>query len=195
MKNQINILLDAGIIQPSTSPYCAPVLLVKNSDGSFRLVADLRKLNSKTIPDNFPLPKIDEMIDQLSGAKFFSTMDLTSGFHQISMHSDHMHYTGIATEFGLFEYKRLPFGLKNASASFQRLMSIVLAGLSDLQIACYIDDVIIASHNFPRPLATTRMSFSEINCSKSKGEAEQMLLFAISNLLFRSYRERGTGFT
>ncbi|GBN06963.1 Retrovirus-related Pol polyprotein from transposon 412 [Araneus ventricosus] len=76
MKNQINILLDAGIIQPSTSPYCAPVLLVKKSDGSFRLVADLRKLNSKTIPDNFPLPKIDEMIDQLSGAKFFQPWTL-----------------------------------------------------------------------------------------------------------------------
>ncbi|GBN09347.1 Retrovirus-related Pol polyprotein from transposon 17.6, partial [Araneus ventricosus] len=118
MKNQINILLDAGIIQPSTSPYCAPVLLVKKSDGSFRLVADLRKLNSKTILDNFPLPKIDEMIDQLSGAKFFSTMDLTSGFHQMSRHPDHMHYTGIATEFGLFEYKRLPFGLKKCECQF-----------------------------------------------------------------------------
>ncbi|GBN97989.1 Retrovirus-related Pol polyprotein from transposon 17.6 [Araneus ventricosus] len=168
MKNQINILLDAGIIQPSTSPYCAPVLLVKKSDGSFRLVADLRKLNSKTIPDNFPLPKIDEMIDQLSGAKFFSTMDLTSGFHQMSMHSDHMHYTGIATEFGLFEYKRLPFGLKNASASFQRLMSIVLAGLSDLQIACYIDDVIIASHNFQDHLQRLELVFQRLIAANLK---------------------------
>ncbi|GBO01669.1 Retrovirus-related Pol polyprotein from transposon 297, partial [Araneus ventricosus] len=184
MKNQINILLDAGIIQPSTSPYCAPVLLVKKSDGSFRLVADLRKLNSKTIPDNFPLPKIDEMIDQLSGAKFFSTMDLTSGFHQMSMHPDHMHYTGIATEFGLFEYKRLPFGLKNASASFQRLMSIVLAGLSDLQIACYIDDVIIASHNFQDHLQRLELVFQRLTAANLKVKPSKcsFLQFEISFL-------------
>ncbi|GBN53915.1 Retrovirus-related Pol polyprotein from transposon 297 [Araneus ventricosus] len=184
MKNQINILLDAGIIQPSTSPYCAPVLLVKKSDGSFRLVADLRKLNSKTIPDNFPLPKIDEMIDQLSGATFFSTMDLTSGFHQMSMHPDHMHYTGIATEFGLFEYKRLPFGLKNASASFQRLMSIVLAGLSDLQIACYIDDVIIASHNFQDHLQRLELVFQRLTAANLKVKSSKcsFLQFEISFL-------------
>nr|GBM06712.1 Retrovirus-related Pol polyprotein from transposon 17.6 [Araneus ventricosus] len=184
MRNQINILLDAGIIQPSTSPYCAPVLLVKKSDGSFRLVADLRKLNSKTIPDNSPLPKIDEMIDQLSGAKFFSTMDLTSGFHQMSMHPDHMHYTGIATEFGLFEYKRLPFGLKNASASFQRLMRIVLAGLSDLQIACYIDDVIIASHNFQDHLQRLELVFQRLTAANLKVKPSKcsFLQFEISFL-------------
>ncbi|GBN30274.1 Retrovirus-related Pol polyprotein from transposon 17.6 [Araneus ventricosus] len=184
MKNQINILLDAGIIQPSTSPYCAPVLLVKKSDGSFRLVADLRKLNSKTIPDNFPLPKIDEMIDQLSGATFFSTMDLTSGFHQMSMHPDHMQYTGTATEFGLFEYKRLPFFLKNASASFQRLMSIVLASLSDLQIACYIDDVIIASHNFQDHLQRLELVFQRLTAANLKVKPSKcsFLQFEISFL-------------
>ncbi|GIY33750.1 hypothetical protein CDAR_382811 [Caerostris darwini] len=81
----------------------------------------------------------------LSGSKFFSTSDLTSGFHQMQMNPSHAHLTGITTEFGLLQYKRLPFGLKNAGASFQRLMNIVLAGSSDLKIACYIDDIIIAS--------------------------------------------------
>ncbi|GIY01559.1 hypothetical protein CDAR_456991 [Caerostris darwini] len=168
MKKQINILLDAGIIQPSTSSYAAPVLLVKKSDGSFRLVADLRKLNSKTIPDNFPLPNLNEMIDMLSGSKFFSTSDLTSGFHQMQMNPSHAHLTGITTEFGLFQYKRLPFGLKNAGASFQRLMSIVLAGLSDLKIACYIYDIIIASKTFEEHMNRLEIVFKRLQSANLK---------------------------
>ncbi|GBO34990.1 Retrovirus-related Pol polyprotein from transposon 17.6 [Araneus ventricosus] len=131
MRSQINVLLEAGIIQPSTSSFSAPVILVKKSDGSYRLVADLRKLNAKTVPDNYPLPNLTEMIDNLSGANFFSTLDLTSSFHQMVMHPDHTKYTVIATKFGLFEYKRLPFGLRNAIAGFQRLMNLVLAGLNE----------------------------------------------------------------
>ncbi|GBM68184.1 Retrovirus-related Pol polyprotein from transposon opus [Araneus ventricosus] len=113
MKKQINVLLEASIIRASKSPFCAPVLLVEKADKSYRLVADLRKLNKKTIYDNFPLPNLTEMIDNLSGAKHFSTLDLTSGIHQMVMHPDHTKYTAIATEFGSYEYKRLPFGLKN----------------------------------------------------------------------------------
>ncbi|GBO04446.1 Retrovirus-related Pol polyprotein from transposon 17.6 [Araneus ventricosus] len=162
MKKQINLLLEAGIIQPSKSPFCAPVLLVKKADNSYRLVADLRKLNSKTIPDNFPLPNLTEMIDGLSGAKYFSTLDLTSGFHQMVMHPDHTKYTAIATEFGLYEYKCLPFGLKNASASFQRLMNLVLAGLNEFHISCYIDDLVIASQDFETHIKRLQMVFDRL---------------------------------
>ncbi|GBM99785.1 Retrovirus-related Pol polyprotein from transposon 17.6 [Araneus ventricosus] len=162
MRRQINILLEAGIIQPSNSPYAAPVLLVRKPDGSFRLVADLRKLNEKTIPDNFPLPNLTEMVDMLSGAKFFTSMDLTSGFHQMKMHPDHAFLTGIATEFGVFEFKSLPFGLRNASANFQRLMRIVLAGLSHLQIGCYIDDIIIASKSVEDHLSKLEIVFKRL---------------------------------
>ncbi|GBN68910.1 Retrovirus-related Pol polyprotein from transposon 17.6 [Araneus ventricosus] len=162
MKRQINILLEAGIIQQSTSPFAAPVLLVKKSDGSYRLVADLRKLNAKAIPDNFPLPYLNEMIDNLAGVKFFSTLDLTSGFHQMVMHPDHTKYTAIATEFGLYEYKRLLFGLKNASASFQRLMNLVLAGLNEFQISCYIDDLVNASTDFDGHIDKLKMVFDRL---------------------------------
>ncbi|GBO34068.1 Retrovirus-related Pol polyprotein from transposon 17.6 [Araneus ventricosus] len=162
MKRQINILLEAGIIQQSISPFAAPVLLVKKSDGSYRLVADLRKLNAKTIPDNFPLPNLNEMIDNLAGAKIFSTLDLTSDFHQMVMHPDHTKYTAIATEFGLYEYKRLPFGLKNASASFQRLMNLVLAGLNEFQISCYIDDLVIASTDVDGHIDKLKMVFDRL---------------------------------
>ncbi|GBO40891.1 Retrovirus-related Pol polyprotein from transposon 297 [Araneus ventricosus] len=168
MKRQINILLDAGIIQPSKSAYAAPVLLVQKSDGSYRLVSDLRKLNSKTIPDNFPLPNLSEMIDMLSGAKYFTLMDLTSGFHQMSMHPDHSHLTAIITEFGLFEYKRIPFGLKNANASFQRLISIVLVGLNDLKVACYIDDVVVASNSFQEHIERLELVFQRLRTANLK---------------------------
>ncbi|GBN28995.1 Retrovirus-related Pol polyprotein from transposon opus [Araneus ventricosus] len=83
MRRQINILLEAGIIQSSNSPYASPILLVRKPDGSYRLVADLRKLNEKAMPDNFPLPNLTEMADMLREAKFFTSMDLTSGFHQM----------------------------------------------------------------------------------------------------------------
>ncbi|GBN86553.1 Retrovirus-related Pol polyprotein from transposon 297 [Araneus ventricosus] len=136
MRRQINTLLEADIIQHSKSAYAAPVLLVKKSDDSYRLVANFCKLISKTIPDKFLLPNLNEMIDMLSGEKYLTTMDLTSGSHQISLHPNSSHLTGITTEFGLFEYKKLPFGLRNASSSFQSLMSIVLDGLNDLQIEC-----------------------------------------------------------
>ncbi|GBM14503.1 Transposon Ty3-I Gag-Pol polyprotein [Araneus ventricosus] len=168
MRSQINVLLEAGIIQPSTSSFSAPVILVKKSDGSYRLVADLRKLNAKTVPDNYPLPNYAEMIDNLSGAKFFSTLDLTSGFHQMFMHPDHTKYTAIATEFGLFEYKRLPFGLRNASASFQRLMNLVLAGLNEFQISCYIDDLVIAAGSFDEHLAKLEMVFQRLQKANLK---------------------------
>ncbi|GBN55760.1 Retrovirus-related Pol polyprotein from transposon 17.6 [Araneus ventricosus] len=168
MKKQINTLLDAGIIQPSSSAYSAPVMLVKKADGSHRLVADLRKLNEKTIPDNFPLPNLTEMVDMLSGAKYFSSMDLTSGFHQLKMHPSSAHLTGISTEFGLFEYTRMPFGLRNASSSFQRLMSIVLAGLSELQVSVYIDDVIIASKSISEHIERLEIVFQRLTTANLK---------------------------
>ncbi|GBL90462.1 Retrovirus-related Pol polyprotein from transposon 297 [Araneus ventricosus] len=162
MRRQINILLEAGIIQPSNNPYAAPVLLVRKPDGNYRLVSDLRKLNEKTIPDNFPLPNLTEMVDMLSGAKFFTSMNLTSGFHQMKMHPDHAFLTGIATKFDVFEFKRLPFGLRNASASFKRLMSLVLAGLSHLQIGCHIDDIIIASKSVEDHLSKLEIVFKRL---------------------------------
>ncbi|GBM07282.1 Retrovirus-related Pol polyprotein from transposon 297 [Araneus ventricosus] len=168
MKNQINQLLDAGIIQPSKTAYSAPVMLVKKADGSYRLVADLRKINEKTIPDNFPLPNLTEMVDMLSGAKYFTSMDLTSGFHQMKMHPSYAHLTGISTEFGLFEFKRMPFGLKNASSSFQRLMSIVLAGLSELQVSCYIDDVVVASKTVQEHLERLEIVFQRFTAANLK---------------------------
>lgn len=163
MKRQIDQLLEAGVIEPSTTPYAAPVLLVKKQDGSYRLVSDLRKLNEKTLPDNFPLPNMNEMLDMLGGANYFSTLDLTSGFYQMKLDEEDIHKTGIVVQnMGSFHYLRLPFGLKNASASFQRLMSLILAGLSPLSIGVYIDDIIIASKTFSEHLDRLEIVFNRL---------------------------------
>lgn len=147
LDRQINELLETGIITHSKSPYAAPVILVKKKNNTYRLCTDFRKLNLKTLPDSFPIPCINDLVDNLSGAKFFTTLDLCSGFFQMKIHPDHTYKTAFATEHGLYEWQRVPFGLKNSPNSFQRLMSIVLSGLKPFQIAVYLDDIIIASHS------------------------------------------------
>ena len=104
---------------------------------------DFRKLNDLTIGDSFPLPNITEILDQLGNAKYFSTLDLASGYHQIPMKEEHKNRTAFSTPHGHYEFNRMPFGLKNAPATFQRLMNTVLTGLQGLQCLVYLDDIVI----------------------------------------------------
>ena len=145
MDEQLNILLEANIIVPSNSNYASPVLLVKKADGGYRLAVDFRKLNKKLKKDTFPIPNINETIDSLSGARYFSTLDLMSGFHQQEIPKEHQHYTAITTHRGTFQFQRSPFGLSSSPNSFQRLMNLVLSDLSPLNILVYIDDICISS--------------------------------------------------
>ncbi|XP_033363072.1 uncharacterized protein LOC117241209 [Bombus vosnesenskii] len=111
----------------------------------WRLVIDYRKLNDKTIGDAFPLPNITEILDQLGSAKYFSTFDLASGFHQIRMSQEDAHKTAFSTPYGHFQFKRMPFGLKDAPATFQRLMNSILSGLQGIELFVYLDDIVIYS--------------------------------------------------
>lgn len=145
---QISKMLDENIISHSISPWNSPVWIVpKKQDASgkkkWRIVIDYRKLNDVTVGDSFPLPNISDILDQLGHSKYFSTIDLTSGFHQIKMSPTDAEKTAFSTPSGHYQFNRMPFGLKNAPATFQRLMNSVLAGLQNIKCFVYLDDIVV----------------------------------------------------
>ena len=141
VKDNIQGLLGKGIMQASTSPFASPIVVARKKDQSIRLCDDYRKLNSKTVRDAFPLQRIVESLDALHGTRYFSTL----GFHQIAMHPDDQHKTAFSTPFGLFEYTRMPFGLCNSPAIFQRLMQNIFNDSVFQILLIYLDDLIIYS--------------------------------------------------
>lgn len=148
VREHISELLRKGVIQESSSSYASPVVLVRKSDGSLRLCVDYRRLNAKTRRDAFPLPRIEESLDALSGAEFFSTIDLASGYHQVAVHEKDRDKTAFTTPFGLYEYLRMPFGLCNAPATFQRLMQATMSDLVFQIVLIYLDDLLVFSSTF-----------------------------------------------
>ncbi|XP_045479182.1 uncharacterized protein LOC123684075 [Harmonia axyridis] len=141
-------MLDQNILRPSNSPWNSPIWIVpKKMDASgkqkWRLVCDFRKLNEITIGDSYPLPNIENILDQLGNAIYFSTLDLASGFYQIELEENDKFKTAIATPSGLFEFNRMPMGLKNSPSRLARLMNIVLSGLQGNMCFCYLDDVVV----------------------------------------------------
>ena len=123
---QLKKMQEMSVIQPSKSPWSSPVVLVRKKDGSHRFCVDYRKLNSVTKADNYPLPRIDDLLDQLGKSNYFSTLDLASGFWQIKVHQNSQERTAFSTPHGLFEFQVMPFGLTNAPSVFQRLMQQVV---------------------------------------------------------------------
>ena len=153
---QLRDMQSQGVIQPSISPWANPVVLVRKKDGSLRFCVDYRELNTVTKTDQFPLPRIDDMLDQLGRAKYFTTLDLAAGYWQVKMHPEAKEKTAFVTYQGLYEFNVMPFGLKNAPAVFQRLMQRVLMGLNPASgpdfVATYLDDVLIFSPSFEEHL-------------------------------------------
>lgn len=144
-KAHIHQLLKAQSIRESSSPFASPIVLVKKKDGSLRLCVDYRLLNSKTRKDAFPLPRIEESLDALSGARWFSTLDLAAGYHQVPVTEKDKMKTAFCTPFGLFEWNRMPFGLCNAPSTFQRLMERIFGDQHCQSVLLYLDDVVVFS--------------------------------------------------
>lgn len=147
IKRQVKTLYDNDLIEPSTSNYNSPLILVPkkspNDSKSYRMCVDFRAINKKLIADKFPLPRIDDILDNLGRAKYFSVLDLFSGFHQIPLHEDSRDLTSFSTDQGAFRWKVLPFGLNVAPNSFSRMMSIAFSGLEPNRAFLYIDDIIV----------------------------------------------------
>lgn len=159
---QVEEMLEGGVVRQSESPWNSPIILVKKRDGSSRFCIDYRKLNNVTVKDAYPLPRIDETLDALGGARFFSTLDLASGYWQVEVTEEDKPKTAFTTGKGHYEFNVMPFGLSNAPATFQRLMDLVLTGLQYEECLVYLDDVIIFSSTFEEHMSRLRSVFSRL---------------------------------
>jgi hypothetical protein len=145
LKEQLQDLMQKGSIRPSASPWGAPILFVKKKDGSMRLCIDYRQLNRATIRNRYPLPRIDDLFDQLQGAKVFSKIDLRSGYHQLKIKKEDIPKTAFRTRYGHYEFLVMPFGLTNAPAAFMDLMNRVFQPYLDQFVIVFIDDILVYS--------------------------------------------------
>ncbi|XP_048617044.1 uncharacterized protein LOC125589006 [Brassica napus] len=145
LKKQLEDLMEKGFIRPSSSPWGAPVLFVKKKDGSMRLCIDYRGINNITIKDKYPLSRIDELLDHLRGASWFSKIDLASGYHHFPISEGDVMKTAFRTRYGQYEFVVMPFGLTNAPAAFMRLMNEVFHDYLDKFVIIFIDDILIYS--------------------------------------------------
>ena len=147
LKSQLDELMAKGYIRPSVSPWGAPVLFVKKKDGSMRLCIDYRELNNVTVKNRYPLPRIDDLFDQLKGAGAYSKIDLRSGYHQLRVANEDIEKTAFRTRYGHYEFIVMPFGLTNAPAVFMDLMNRVFSPYLDRFVVVFIDDILVYSKN------------------------------------------------
>ena len=161
-KALIQGMMEKKVMQPSNSPWAAPVVLVRKKDGSLRFCVDYRKINTITRKDAYPLPRVDDTLDTLAGAKWFSALDLLSGYWQVEVAAEDREKTAFCSPEGLFEFNVMPFGLCNAPATFQRLMDMVLTGLQWDSCLVYLDDILIIGKTFSEHLLNLRNVFGRL---------------------------------
>ena len=147
LKTQLEELIKLGFIRPSHSPWGAPVLFVKKKDGTMRLCIDYRELNKVTVKNKYPLPRIDDLFDQLAGTAVYSKIDLRSGYHQLKVREEDVPKTAFRTRYGHYEFLVMPFGLTNAPAAFMNLMNRVFEDYLDKFVIVFIDDILIYSRS------------------------------------------------
>ncbi|GJV94778.1 putative reverse transcriptase domain-containing protein [Tanacetum coccineum] len=147
LAEQLKELSDKGFIRPSSSPWGAPILFVKKKDGSFRMCIDYRELNKLTVKNRYPLPRIDDLFDQLQGSSIYSKIDLRSGYHQLRVREEDIPKTAFRTRYGHYEFQVMPFGLTNAPAVFMDLMNRVCKPYLDKFVIVFIDDILIYSRD------------------------------------------------
>ena len=170
-------MLSHDLIEPTSSPWASNVVLVRKKDNSLRFCIDYRHLNNVTVKDSYPLPRIDTCFDALGGAKYFSTLDLRQGFFQVAMDEESQEKTAFVTRRGVYKFKVLAFGLSNSPAVFQRLMDLVLAGLTWEICLAFLDDIIVMSKDFNQHLERLGQVFDRLRKANLKLKAEKCHLF------------------
>ena len=172
MAHQLHEMQQNGIIKPSNSPWASPIVLVRKKDRTLRLCVDYRNLNSVTKPDKFPIPRIDDILDQLGESKHFSTLDMASGYWQIKVSEESQEKTAFITQSGLYEFRGMPFGLTNAPGVFQRLMQRVIGGLNPKEgtdfVRVYIDDLVVFSRSLEEHVVHLRQVLTQLRSANLK---------------------------
>ena len=174
---QVGEMLKAGIIEPSTSPWSSNVVMIKKKDGSLRFCVDYRKLNSVTVKDSYPLPRIDSCLETLEGSNFFSGFDLCSGYYQVKMDEKDAPKTGFVTRNGLWQFRKMSMGLTNSGATFQRVMDLAMRGLNMFTCLVYLDDIIVFSKDVASHLVRLRQLFQRLRTANLKMKVSKCKLF------------------
>ena len=149
LEEELDKLMQIGCVEPSSSLYASPLVLVRKKEGGLRVCVDYRNINQSTVLDRYPIPRIDELVDMVGCRKprIFSSLDLMRGYHQVRMAEDSKQKTAFTCHLGLFQYRRMLFGLTNAPATFQHLMSQLFSGKEWAFVFVYLDDILIASES------------------------------------------------
>ena len=177
IEEELDRMLDAGLIESSDSPYASPVVLVTKKDGSPRFCVDYRGLNAKSVKNSWPIPNINDCLDCLSGGRYFSTLDLASGYHQCEIEEADRHKTAFVTHKGLFHFNVLAFGLCNAPATFENMMEKVLKGLQWERCIVYLDDVITYGCSFESALHNLQLVLDRFRAANLKLKSKKCFLF------------------
>ena len=173
----IDGLLKEGKIEPSGSPWAAPVVMVQKKDGTMRFCVDYRKINAVTKKDAYPLPRIDDALDSLGGSNWFHTLDLASGYWQVAMATKAKEKTAFSTHRGLFQWTVMPFGLCNAPATFERLMEGLLGDIQWKHCLVYLDDIIVFGNSFEVALHNLNLVFQRLRKAGLKLKPSKCFLF------------------
>ena len=168
IERQVTDPLQEGKVKESSSPWSSPVLLVTKKDGSQSLCIDYRRLNAATVKDAFPIPRDDDSLAALSGSRWFSTLDLASGYWQVAMDTNTQEKAAFVTPSGLYEWNVMPFGLCNAPSTFARLMELVLKGLHWKICLIYLDDAIAMGRTFEEELERLKQVFERLTPGGTK---------------------------